>query len=427
MAAWLRGKRLPRWLAVALGAVLVVVLLMATTRPAARETGQPAVDAVAEEDVYAVLAQAAPVTAPGAPEVGSPSAVLIDAASGQILFAKNPHERRAPASVTKIMTMDMIMDAVTQGRASLKDRVAVSERAFDQDPESTTMFLEAGETVPLEDILWGIAVASANDGSVAAAEHLGGSLERFVEMMNETARRLGMKDTHWSNPSGLPGKGPHYASAYDLALLSRHLVNRHPELLKYTATWEYWLTKGGKRFWLTNFNRGLVEYPGMDGLKTGFTGEAGYCLAATAKRGDRRLVAVVLGAASTKERNEDVYNLMDWGFAAFDTLHLARSSEAVGKVRVLEGRTREVEAVPAEDVAITVVRGQDARPTRSVQFPESVVAPVVKGQMLGKIQVRQGGRLVREVPLLAARHVPKAPPWQLFAWYWRAFWQPRAF
>lgn len=434
MVAWLRGERSKRWLVGGVVTAMVVALLAAFPRPAPRQAATRAAAAAASatapadiEGAYAVLAQAAPVSAPGAPEVKAPSAVLMDAASGQVLFAKNPHERRAPASVTKIMTLDLVMDAIASGQAGLDDRVSVSEQAFDPDPDSTTMFLEAGETVRLEDLIYGVAVASANDGSTAVAERLGGSVERFADMMNETARRLGMKDTHWSNPSGLPSKAPHYTSAHDLALLSRHLVTRHPDLLKYTSIYEFWQTRGKKRFQLVNMNRGIVLYEGMDGLKTGFTNEAGFCVAATAKRGDRRLIAVVMGSENPNQRNEDVFNLMDWGFSAFDTLHLARSAEAVGRVRVLEGRAREVDAVPAEDVAITVVRGQAAAPTRNVVISGPVVAPVKQGRVLGAVRVVQGGRTLREVPLIAARDVPRAAPWQLFARYWRAFWRPGAF
>lgn len=423
MPDWFKRLRFRQWLGLGVAALALAGFLSSvpTLNFYRLDGAHPA--AGPGEDAYAVLAEAAPATAPGAPEIKSPSAVLMDAASGQLLFAKNPHERRAPASVTKIMTLDLIMDALAQGRVGLNDPVSVSPLAAKQP--GTTMFLEPGETVRLEDVLYGIAVASANDGSVAAAEHLGGSVKRFADMMNDAARQLGMKDTHWSNPSGLPDKAPHYTSAYDLALLARHLITRHPELFKYTATWEYWLEKGGKRFWLTNFNRGLVEYPGMDGLKTGFTEEAGFCLAATARRGDRRLVAVVLGSQTPQERNEDVYNLLDWGFASFDTVHLAKSTEKAGKAKVYEGRGRLVDAVPAEDVAITLSRGQGKDISRRVEISGPVIAPVKRGQVLGAIEILQGGRLVRKVPLVAVQDVPKAPLWQLFARYWRGLWQPR--
>lgn len=374
----------------------------------------------------AILTQAPLRDAPPGPEVSAPAAILVDADSGQVLYAKNAHERRAPASVTKIATMDVVFDALEEGRVSLDDLVSVSDHAMRKSDEETTMFLEGGDQVKLRELLIGVAVASANDATIALAEHVGGSMAGFVEMMNAKARALGMKDTLWSNPSGLPGTAPHYTSAYDLAILSRHLVTRHPEVLKYTQMWEYWFHKGGKRFWLTNFNRGLVEYPGMDGLKTGWTDEAGYCLAATAKQGDRRLIAVVMGAATAKDRQRDIYRLMDWGFAAFDTVRLAEAGKPLGAVRVYEGRDREVPVTPAETVAITVPRGERQSVRSDLALSGPVVAPVKAGQPLGVIRVLRGAQEVRRVPVVAMREVRRATLPALAWRYWRGLWLPRA-
>ncbi len=383
-------------------------------------------EAPSERADEAILTQALLKGAPPGPEVSAPSAILVDADSGQVLYAKNAHERRAPASVTKIATMDVVLDALAEGKASIDDIVSVSDHAMRKSDEETTMFLEGGDQVKLRELLIGVAVASANDATIALAEHIGGSVAGFVDMMNAKARDLGMKDTLWGNPSGLPGDAPHYTSAYDLALLSRHLVTQHPDVLNYTRMWEYWFQKGGKKFWLTNFNRGLVEYPGMDGLKTGWTEEAGYCLAATAKQGARRLIAVVMGAATPKDRQRDIYRLMDWGFSAFDTVRLAAAGKAVGKVRLYEGREREVPVVPAETVAITVPRAERKLVKSELTLSGPVVAPVREGQTLGTIRVLRGKDKVRRIPAVAARGVPRASVAALALRYWRGLWIPGA-
>lgn len=369
----------------------------------------------------AVLVEAA-ATPAGAPQVKAPSAILVDALSGQVLYAKNAHERRAPASVTKVMTLAVIMDALRKGRITLRDEVVASHLAYNM--EGTTMFLEPGEVVPLEEILYGVAVASANDASVAAAEHIGGSVQGFADLMNEKASELGMKDSHFSNPHGLPGSVPHYTSAYDLALLSVHLVNEYPELMKYVSTWEHYSERPGRKFWLTNFNRGLVEYSGMDGLKTGWTDEAGFCLAATAKRGARRLVAVVMGSPSPKERNADVYDLMDWGFATFDTITVAEKGQPLGRVRVWKGVRQEVDVVPREHAAITVPKGEKDQIKRVVEMKPSVVAPVTTGEAIGEIRVLHGSKETRRIKLVPAEEVSRAGLPLLFSRYWRALWVP---
>lgn len=360
-----------------------------------------------------------------APAVKAPAAILVDADSGQILYEKNAHARRPPASITKLMTLELLMEALRAGRVHLDDAVVVSGHA--EGYGGAEMFLAQGERMRLEDLLYGIAMFSANDASVAVAEHLAGSEQAFVAEMNRRARELGMRDSHFENPHGLPGYRNHYTSAYDVALLSRYLVTHFPEVLKYTGTWEHWVRKGTKaELWMTNFNRGLVEYPGMDGLKTGFTEESGFNLSATAQRDGRRLIAVVLGAPTAKERNAEVYRLLDYGFGAFDTVKVARPDRPVGAVRVYEGVGRQVELVPAEPVAVTVPRGSQAQVSSRVLAPPAVVAPVRKGQELGTLVVARGEKEVERVPLVAAAGVAKANPLVLAGRYWRSLWLPPA-
>lgn len=359
----------------------------------------------------------------GAPELKSPSAILVDADSGQILYEKNAHERRLPASVTKLMTLELILEALRDGRASLGDTVVISGHA--EGYGGAEMFLAQGERMKLEDILYGIAMFSANDGSVAMAEHLAGSEEGFIQMMNERAAELGMKDSHFQNPHGLPGYKEHFMSAHDIAILSRHLVNEHPDLLKYASTWEHWVRKGTKaELWMTNFNRGIVEYDGMDGLKTGFTEEAGFNLSATATRGGRRMIAVVMGSPDPKQRNGEIYKLLDYGFGGFDTVRVAESDRPIEQIKVEKGVVGQVAAVPAETVAVTVPKGKKDRVASQVQLVGPLRAPVVRGQRLGEIAVTRDGQEVKRAPLVAAGDVPRANPALLAGRYWRSLWFP---
>lgn len=364
-----------------------------------------------------------PLGQDGGPEVKSPAVILIDADSGQVLFEKEAGESRPPASITKLMTLELIMDALAAGRISLDDTMTVSAHA--ESFGGAEMYLEQGERLKLEDILYGIALFSANDGSVAMAEHIAGSVENFSRMMNRRARELGMTDSHFENPHGLPGNDNHVMSARDIAILSRHLVNEHPELLKYTSTWEHWIRKGTKaELWMTNFNKALVEYPGTDGLKTGFTNEAGFNLSATATRGGRRMIAVVMGAAGPKERNGDIYRLLDYGFSGFDTVWVADKDGTVASVRVFKGVGKQAELVPSHPVAVTVPRGEKENVSSEVTTEETVVAPVRRGQVLGAITVKQGGREVARADLIAAGAVPRAGLPLLTGRCWRYLWIP---
>jgi D-alanyl-D-alanine carboxypeptidase (penicillin-binding protein 5/6) len=242
------------------------------------------------------------------------SAVLMDAATGTVLFEKNSHEKLPPASVTKVMTMLLIMEAVADGKVNWQDKIRTSEHAASMG--GSQIFLEPGEEMTLEEMMKGIAVASANDAAVAVAEHLAGSEETFVQMMNERAKQLGCVDTHFSNVNGLPTEN-HYTSAHDLAIMSRELL-KHEEVVKYTSIFQDYLRKGSEKpFWLVNTNKLVRFYEGMDGLKTGFTAEARYCLAATAKRNGMRLVAVVMGEPTSQIRNGEISSMMDFGFANY--------------------------------------------------------------------------------------------------------------
>ncbi|MBX6377570.1 MAG: D-alanyl-D-alanine carboxypeptidase [Clostridia bacterium] len=364
-------------------------------------------------------------TAPGPEAFGlaeKSSAILMDAQSGQVLFAHNADDPRPPASVTKLMTLSVIFDALQEGRVRLDDPVTTSDLAYSFG--GTQIYLEPGEVMPLRDLLYAIAIFSANDAAVAAAEHVAGSVEAFVHLMNQKSAALGMRNSRWANPHGLPVGEQNLTTARDLAVLSRYIVTRQPEILRYTSTWEYWVRRGKPNaVWLTNFNDGLVEYRGMDGLKTGWTNAAGYCLAATAAREGRRLIAVVLGAPSVRERQRSIYRLLDYGFSAFQTVRVLHQDQPVAHVRVLKGTLSEVPLVAAGPAAVTVRRGEKPRlERRLVGVPRYVTAPVRRGQVLGHIEVLDRGRLLTMVEAVAAKDVGRAGWPDLFGRYWRALW-----
>jgi len=352
-----------------------------------------------------LVALALPANAgPGLPEgleLDSPSAVLMDAGSGQFLVSHNPDEPRAPASLTKIMTLALAFEAIEEGRASLDDTVVVSPEAASYG--GTTIFLEIGERITLRDLLLGIAVASGNDASVAVAEHLGGSEEAFVHMMNEKARVLGMKNTKFKNSHGLDEEG-HYTTARDMAILSRWATTL-PGLLEMTRIYEEYLRDGAT--WLVNRNRLVIFYDGADGLKTGHTSLAKYCLAATAKRDNLRLVSVVLGADTSDIRFQDARALLNYGFAHFQAHPVASKGDALGRVKVWLGVTEEVDALAEEDLALTVPKGRDVPIEERVEVPSLVLAPLRRGEPLGELVVSVEGQEQARVTLVASEDVPR--------------------
>jgi D-alanyl-D-alanine carboxypeptidase (penicillin-binding protein 5/6) len=371
---------------------------------------------------WAVAVTGAPApSAPSPPDLAplGASAVLMDAASGRVLWEKSAHDRRPVASITKLMTMAITLDAISAGQAHWQDTVTVSPLAASTG--GSTAFLDTGEQVPLRDLFIALAVMSANDASVALAEHVGGSVEHFVALMNQKAQELGMKDTVYRNPHGLDEE-EHVSSAYDVALISRYLLVHHPEVLRYTSMWEYWFEHGGKRYWLTNTNRLLIDYPGVDGLKTGWTERAGYGISVTAKRGDTRLIAVVLGYPDTKTRNAEAARLLNYGFSHYVTVMVAPRGRRVAEVPVDAGLTRRVAAVPATDAAATVERGQEKTVAHTVQLQPLVPAPVRTGQRLGQIVLTAGGKEVGRVDLVAAADVPRAGLLTLFLRFLAGTW-----
>lgn len=344
-------------------------------------------------------------------ELAAESALLMDAVTGAILFAKDIHTPRSPASLTKIMTMLLVMEALERGELSLDDVMVTSPRA--KEMGGTQIFLDAGDEITVEQAMIAMAVESANDAAVVVAEHLGGSLEGFVEMMNRRARELGMENTRFVNPTGLPeeGREGNVSTAYDIALMSRELL-RHSQITQWTSI--PWDTQFMGRVYIANKNLKFIRnYPGGDGLKTGWTEEAGYCLSATAQREGTRLIAVVMKTPTYELRTRDAMNLLNYGFAHWRSELLYAAGDVVGTVPVDKGRLVAVEAAPAWDAAL-LIQKSDSRPVRAVlNLPKYVKAPLQRGDVVGTLDILAGDEVVDTVDLLATADVPRAGWFQL--------------
>ncbi len=342
----------------------------------------------------------------------STSALLMDADTGTILFEKNAHEKRPPASITKVMTMLLIMEALEQGKISLNEKVTTSEYAASMG--GSQIFLEVGEEMTVDDMLKGIAMASGNDASVALAEKIAGSEEMFVQMMNDRAKELGMTNTHFVNTNGLPAKN-HYSSAYDIALMSQELT-KHSQITKYTKKYQDYLRKDSdKPFWLVNTNKLVRFHESVDGLKTGYTSEAKFCLAATAKKGDFRLIAVVLGEPNTKTRNAEVIKLFDYAFSNYTNLPLYKEGESMGSFPVEKGEIPKIPLVARHQYSLLLKKGTSLENIRhELLIDENLQAPVKIGQPLGKLIVYNGEEKIAEFEIQSQMEVKRAGWWKLF-------------
>lgn len=342
----------------------------------------------------------------------SRSAILLDADTGTIIYEKNSHDKLPPASITKIMTMLLTMEAIEDGRLKMTDKVRTSDYAASMG--GSQIFLEPGEEMTVDEMLKGIAMASGNDASVAIAEKIAGSEAEFVKMMNERAAELGMNDTHFANCNGLPVEN-HYSSAHDIALMSRELL-KHEQITKYTGAYQDYLRKDTpKPFWLVNTNKLVRFYTGADGLKTGYTSEAKFCLSATAMRDGLRTVAVVLGAPDTKNRNNEVSRMFDYAFSQYSKHSVYKKGEMLGNVKISKGAVPQLMLQAEQDYSVLVKKGGKTSELRhEVSIPKDIKAPVTAGQVIGKLSVYQGEQLVKEFELKAPTDVKKAGWWKLF-------------
>ena len=350
-----------------------------------------------------------PVKAAPAP-VSAKSALLMDAATGTILYEQNAHEKLAPASVTKVMTMLLVMEAIDAGRIGWDDMVTASEAAAAKG--GSQIYLKVGETMSVTDMIKSIAVSSANDCACAMAEHIAGSEAAFVEAMNGRAKELGMNDTNFVNCTGLdddPNAAEHLTSAHDIAIMSRELLVNHPDIKKFTTIWMDTVRNG--TFGLSNTNKLVRFYSGATGLKTGFTSNAGYCLSASALRDGMELIAVVMGSETSADRFTACKQLLDYGFANYALVSPERQD---GQVGVKLGTAGSVKAIPMEDPKLLIDKSQSGQVTTEITLEESVTAPVSRGQRLGTMTVKAGEQVLSQIPLVAQEPVPKLTWGQMF-------------
>ena len=339
--------------------------------------------------------------------ISAPTACLMEKTTGTVIFARNEHASLPPASVTKVMTLLLIMEAIDAGILSYDDPVTASAHAASMG--GSQIWLKEGETMTVEELLKAICVVSGNDASVAMAEHLAGSEDAFVEKMNKRAKELGMKDTHFVNCTGLPAAG-HVTSAYDIALMSRELMLHHGDIRRFTTIWTDTLRDGASS--LVNTNKLIRFYEGATGLKTGSTDEAGYCLSATAERDGMELIATVLKGETSQTRFDDARAMLDHGFAAYSLVSVA-SEEPIAPLQVSLGSKSTVQAELSGNGTLLLQKDK-AAVTTHLTLPESVKAPVNQGDTLGELTVEHEGEILARIPVVAGESVEKLTLRQLY-------------
>lgn len=337
---------------------------------------------------------ARPTFTPSAPNLSATGFIMIDGTSGRILAEKNSTQRMPPASLTKLMTMYIVSSALKSGQIKLDDKVLISKKAW--QTEGSRMFVKVGSEVAVRDLIQGVVVDSGNDAAVALAEHIAGTEEGFAEIMNQQAKLLGMNDSHFTDSTGLPNPA-HYSTARDLAILSMAYIRNFPE--DYSLYSEKWFTYNNIK--QPNRNRLLWRYQYADGLKTGHTSEAGYCLVGSAKKDGMRLITVVLGEPTDNARTEDTMRLMAYGFRFFETHKLYDANKPLVEGRVWKGQKGQVPLGVAEDFYVTVSAGQYKKLKATMELDNSIKAPIVKGQTYGKLVIRIGNQVVATKPLIA--------------------------
>ena len=352
---------------------------------------------------FAASASAA-VPVPKPPSIAARAYVLVDYQSGRVLAGDKADVQMEPASITKLMSGYVIFRAIKEKRLSPSEMVTISEHAW--KAEGSRTFAQVGTQIPVDVLIKGMIVQSGNDATIALAEKVGGTEDGFVQMMNHYAEELGLKNSHFNDSSGLPGP-THYMSAHDIASLSRVLIRDFPEEYKLYSVREYsW--NGIKQ---QNRNGLLARDPTVDGIKTGHTETAGYCLASSAKRGDQRLIAVVLGTDSFKAREDASAALLNYGFTFFETVKAKSANDVVLKPEVYKGEADRVTLVPAQDVFVTVGRGAGAQLKTTATVKEPVIAPIKAGQALGELTITDGNTVVAKLPLVAKEAVPEGGWW----------------
>lgn len=342
-------------------------------------------------------------------DIQSKSALLLDFDTGTILYEKNPHEKLPMASITKIMTLLLAMEAIEDGKLKLDDTINVSEHAASMG--GSTAFLAPGESFPVSTILETIIVASANDASVALAEKIYGSHEAFVEKMNQRAQELGMKNTNFANSTGLPAEN-HYSTAHDIALMSRKLL-KHSLFFKWSTIWVDYIRDGETM--LVNTNRLVRFYQNCDGIKTGYTTEAAHCISASAKRGNLRLIAIVLAAPTSNVRFAEAGKLMDHGFANYESISIVKKHQIIEKeVLITGGKKNAIKGLVADDLSILIKKGESKEFTRDIELSLPLQAPIEQGQKIGLLTVKKNEKAVGMVDIVADETVEVASAFDYF-------------
>ena len=340
------------------------------------------------------------------------SAIIIEPTTGKIIFEKNSNERLEPASMTKIMTLLLTFEAIDNGRVSLDDMVNISKRA--EDMGGSQMFLEAGSNIRLEEIIKGVSIASANDGAIALAEFIGGSVENFVDMMNKKVEDLGLSNTHFANPHGLHADN-HYSSAYDMAIMASNLIS-HEKVLNYTSIYEDYFNKpDGSRTWLVNTNKLVRFLEGVDGLKTGYTSEAGYCLTATAKKGNVRYITVVMGEPSSDIRSSETANMLNYAFNSFKLNTILDKSQELGTIYIDKTKQKTAKIVVKNPVTELISKGKDIPNYTYNLKVEKITVPIKAGTKVGTVEILDNeGLIVREEDVTISYDIEKCNLWETF-------------
>ena len=333
------------------------------------------------------------------------SAILIEASTGEIMWEKNAHEKLAPASMTKMMSMLLVVESIDKGNLKWDQMITVSENASKMG--GSQILLETGEQMSVEDLFKGVAVASGNDAVVALGEAIGGSEEMFVKMMNDRAKELGLTETNFKNPHGLDEEN-HYSSAHDMAMIGKELV-KHKKVLEYTGIYEDYLRKGtSKEFWLVNTNKLVRFFKGVDGLKTGYTDTAGYCLTATIEKDGMRLISVVMGEPEATTRSSETTGLINYGFSMYSLEKMLTTSSNLGNAKVYQGENEYVTFQPLKDVSILNNKNKEKRNVTYTLDIKTIKAPVKKGEIVGKLNVIENGKTIDKIDVTVKENVKKA-------------------
>lgn len=339
------------------------------------------------------------------------AAIIVEASTGTILYQKNIHEKLPPASMTKMMGMLLVVESVEKGQINWDDIVIVSENASSMG--GSQILLETGEKMTVDDLFKGVAVASGNDAIVALGEKIAGTEEMFVKMMNDRAKELGLKNTNFKNPHGLE-EANHYTSAYDISKIALELV-KHPKVLEYTGIYEDYLRKGTNReFWLVNTNKLVRFNQNVDGLKTGYTKEAGYCLTATASKDGMRLITVVFGEPESSTRNKETTGMLDYGFSMYSVEKLLSKDLKVGTIKIYASDKETYEIVPTKDVNILNNKTQEKRNVTYEINTKTLSAPIKKGEVVGKLKIIENNKTIDEIDITVKNDVKKANIFKLY-------------